>query len=206
MAERVDVLQRPVGAAIRPCVDARLDPGGPSESLHLGIAVTVGAAGANADGARSMKSNHTAVEHVFANMQQNTVRQVDWKMRRVAHRAVEVLHLRRPPADVDVSEHDTAATLKQHALVGRHVDRDGGQNVRVQDQVIGARSRLVELRPHRRVLELQVVARVLLRESAPRSPRHVGGAGRCGRRGTVVVERELRRRERRGEDIVTAER
>src|SRR5438445_10548810 len=98
MAERVDILQRPVGAAIWPCIDARLDPGGPGESLHLGIAVTVGAAGANADGARSMESDHTAVEHVFANMQQNTLRQADWKMRRVAHRAVAALHLRHLPA------------------------------------------------------------------------------------------------------------
>ena len=81
-----------------------------------------------------------------------------------------------------------------------HVDRHRREHVRVQAQVVGAGAGLVELRPHRRVLELERHAGVVLRQRAA-GPRAAVGTRRVGRgrRRAVVVRRELRRRERRAE-------
>ncbi|MFL5667416.1 MAG: hypothetical protein ACJ8BW_39635 [Ktedonobacteraceae bacterium] len=210
MAERVDVLQRPVGAAVWPRVDTRLDPRGPRERLHLGIAIAVVASASEARRACAVEADHTAVEDVFPDMKQDVVRQVNWQMRRISSR-LQVLDLRGPPADVDIGEDHSSSTLQQHALVAGNVDRHCWQDVRVQDHVVVARTGLVELRPHCRVLELELVARVALREGATRAPDQSGrirkrtSRSRGGRR-AIVVEGELRRRQRRIEHVAAAER
>ena len=146
----------------------------------------------------------------FPMCSRTSVRQVDRQVRRVGA-LLQVGDLGRPPADVDVGEDHAPAADEQRALVGRHVDRDRGQDVRVEHDVVRARAGQVELRPHRRVLELELIARVTLRENAARALDERGGIrerARSGRerRRAVVVERELRRCQRCRKHVLAAER
>src|SRR4051794_5967235 len=81
VTEGVDVLQRPVGSAVGPRVDARLDPRGPGEGLHLGVAVASAAATAETSRPRAVEADHAAVENVLADVQQDVVGQVERQMR-----------------------------------------------------------------------------------------------------------------------------
>src|ERR1700722_18125394 len=73
VAQRVNILQRPVRTAVRPRVDAGLDPRGPGKRLYFGISVAVTAAAAVTHGASSVETDHTAVEHVLALEEQDIV-------------------------------------------------------------------------------------------------------------------------------------
>src|SRR5439155_5065554 len=98
--------------------------------------------------------------------------------------------------DVDVGEDHPTAALEERSLVAGDIDRDRGQDIRLQSEVVGAVPDRVELRSHGRVLELKRVAGIPLRENSSRSPdqsRRIWKApwSRCGRRRAVVVGREL---------------
>jgi hypothetical protein len=107
-------------------------------------------------------ADHAAVGDVIAIVEHHIVRQVDRQMRRVGI-GEQALDLRGPPADVDVREDHAAAARKQRALAVGDVDHNGRQYVGVENQVVAARPCLVELRAHRRVLQLQHVAGIALR-------------------------------------------
>src|SRR6266480_5040767 len=84
--------------------------------------------------------------------------------------AIQVLDSRRPPLDIDVAEVDAvgAGTLNHDAPAIRDNYGDRVVDDRIQPQMIRARARLVELRPHRGILKLQLIACVVLRKDSPR--------------------------------------
>ena len=109
MADTVDVLHRPIGAAVRLRKYPRRPVPRPGVSLHLLITVTVrwsvGRMQKLRDG--GVETANAAVERI-AKVKQNVLGQVYRKVRRidVAKARVQVLNPRSPPLDVNVTEVD----------------------------------------------------------------------------------------------------
>ena len=73
----------------------------------------------------------------------------------VTEALVEVLDASRPPLNVDVRSEDATAAHDDRAFTARNVNRDSIVDYRHEPHMVRARARLVELRPHRRVLKLE---------------------------------------------------
>src|SRR4051812_3756093 len=102
VADRVDVLQRPVGPAVRAGVEAGTHVGRPREGLHRRVALRLAVAEAVTGRLGAVVADDAAVVRVVAAVQEDVVRQVERQVRRVRAR-LEVGDLRRPPADVHVA-------------------------------------------------------------------------------------------------------
>src|SRR5262245_59653842 len=118
-----------------------------------------------------METEHAAVERIVVEVKRNVVREVYRKVGRidVAEAGVQVLYSRVPPLDVNVRPVDSTGALDHRALTARNDDGDGVVDDRNDPEMVRARAGLVELRPHRRVLKLELIACVILRKDSART-------------------------------------
>ena len=111
-----------------------------------------------------METGIAAVGRIITDVKLDVLRQVYREVRRinVVKAAIKVHHPRLPPLDVNVPEVHATAALEHRASVAGNNDGNRVVDDRIQPQMVRTRACFVELRPHRRVLKLQLVACVIL--------------------------------------------